>query len=30
MHWGEPVSAGHKIIITKWFRAMGDGAVFYD
>jgi prolyl 4-hydroxylase len=30
MHCGEPVIAGHKIIITKWFRAMGDGPVFYD
>jgi prolyl 4-hydroxylase len=26
-HCGEPVTAGHKLIITKWFRAMGDGPV---
>ncbi len=30
MHCGEPVITGHKIIITNWFRAMGDGPVFYD
>jgi prolyl 4-hydroxylase len=29
MHSGEPVIAGHKIIITKWFRCIGDGPVFY-
>jgi prolyl 4-hydroxylase len=29
-HCGEPVKAGHKIIITKWFRAIGDGPVFYE
>jgi prolyl 4-hydroxylase len=29
-HCGEPVTAGHKIIITKWFRAVGDGPCFYD
>jgi hypothetical protein len=28
MHCGEPVSRGHKIIITKWFRVHGDGPVF--
>jgi prolyl 4-hydroxylase len=30
MHAGEPVTAGHKIIITKWFRVHGDGPVFHD
>ena len=30
MHSGEPVIAGHKIIITKWFRAIGDGPVFFE
>jgi hypothetical protein len=30
MHAGEPVIRGHKIIITKWFRVMGDGPVFFD
>lgn len=29
-HCGEPVTAGHKIIITKWFRVLGDGPVFYE
>jgi prolyl 4-hydroxylase len=29
-HSGEPVTAGHKIIITKWFRAIGEGPVFHD
>jgi prolyl 4-hydroxylase len=29
-HCGEPVVAGHKVIITKWFRAIGEGAVFYE
>ena len=29
MHCGEPVTAGHKLIITKWFRAIGDGPLFY-
>lgn len=29
-HSGEPVISGHKIIITKWFRCIGDGPVFYD
>jgi prolyl 4-hydroxylase len=29
-HCGEPVIRGHKIIITKWFRVHGDGAVFYE
>ena len=26
-HCGEPVTRGHKIIITKWFRVHGDGPV---
>jgi prolyl 4-hydroxylase len=30
MHAGEPVIAGHKVIITKWFRAIGDGPVFFN
>jgi prolyl 4-hydroxylase len=30
MHAGEPVIRGHKVIITKWFRVMGDGPVFFD
>ena len=30
MHSGEPVTKGHKVIITKWFRAIGDGPVYYD
>jgi len=30
MHAGEPVTAGHKIIITKWFRVHGDGPVFHE
>jgi len=30
LHAGEPVTAGHKIIITKWFRVHGDGPVFHD
>lgn len=29
-HSGEPVLAGHKIIITKWFRAIGEGPVFHE
>jgi prolyl 4-hydroxylase len=29
-HCGEPVTSGHKVIITKWFRAIGDGPVFHD
>ena len=27
-HCGEPVTRGHKVIITKWFRVHGDGPVF--
>lgn len=30
MHSGEPVIAGHKLIITKWFRELGEGKPFYD
>jgi prolyl 4-hydroxylase len=30
LHSGEPVLKGHKIIITKWFRAKGSGPMFYD
>jgi prolyl 4-hydroxylase len=29
LHCGEPVTRGHKMIITKWFRLHGDGPVFY-
>lgn len=29
-HSGEPVTRGHKIIITKWFRVHGDGPVFHE
>jgi prolyl 4-hydroxylase len=30
LHSGEPVTAGHKIIITKWFRERGSGPMFHD
>ena len=30
LHSGEPVSAGHKLIITKWFRENGTGPMFFD
>ena len=30
LHSGEPVHEGHKIIITKWFRELGSGPMFYD
>ena len=30
MHCGEPVTHGHKVIITKWFRVHGDGPVFHE
>ena len=26
-HAGEPVTAGHKVVITKWFRVQGSGAL---
>jgi len=29
-HAGMPVIAGHKIIITKWFRERASGPMFYD
>jgi prolyl 4-hydroxylase len=29
-HCGEPVTRGHKVIITKWFRVHGDGPVFHE
>ena len=29
-HCGEPVTSGHKIVITKWFRVHGDGPVFHE
>jgi prolyl 4-hydroxylase len=28
-HAGEPVTRGHKVIITKWFRVLGDGPLFF-
>ena len=30
LHSGEPVVAGHKIIITKWFRENGSGPMFFE
>jgi len=30
LHSGEPVTSGHKIIITKWFRELGSGPMFYE
>ncbi|MFL6547088.1 MAG: prolyl hydroxylase family protein [Povalibacter sp.] len=30
LHSGEPVTRGHKIIITKWFRENGLGPMFFD
>jgi len=30
LHSGEPVTAGHKIIITKWFRELGSGPTFHE
>jgi prolyl 4-hydroxylase len=30
LHAGLPVEAGHKIIITKWFRERGTGPMFYE
>lgn len=29
LHSGEPVLAGSKVIITKWFREYGTGSMFY-
>ncbi len=30
LHHGMPVEAGHKTIITKWFRDSGTGQMFYE
>lgn len=30
LHAGLPVEAGHKIIITKWFRELGVGPMFHE
>jgi prolyl 4-hydroxylase len=30
MHSGEPVTAGHKIIITQWFREYGAGKMYLE
>jgi prolyl 4-hydroxylase len=30
LHSGLPVEAGHKIVITKWFRERGTGPMFYE
>jgi prolyl 4-hydroxylase len=30
VHCGEPVTRGHKVIITKWFRLNGDGPAYFD
>jgi prolyl 4-hydroxylase len=30
LHAGMPVTEGHKIIITLWFRAMGQGPMFFE
>ena len=30
LHSGEPITSGHKIIITKWFRELGSGPMFYE
>jgi prolyl 4-hydroxylase len=30
LHSGMPVTEGHKIIITMWFRAVGSGPMFFD
>jgi prolyl 4-hydroxylase len=29
-HCGEAVTRGQKVIITKWFRVLGEGPVFLD
>jgi|SRR5688572_2925603 len=29
-HSGEPITKGHKVIITKWFRVYGDGPLFHE
>lgn len=30
LHSGLPVERGHKMIITKWFRELGNGPMFFD
>ncbi len=30
LHAGEPVTSGYKVIITKWFRQLGSGPMFYE
>lgn len=30
LHAGEPVTSGCKVIITKWFRQLGTGPMFYE
>lgn len=30
LHAGLPIEAGHKMIVTKWFREKGIGPMFYD
>ena len=30
LHAGLPVEAGFKVVITKWFREIGSGPMFYD
>lgn len=30
LHSGSPVTKGHKIVITKWFRERGTGPMFYE
>jgi prolyl 4-hydroxylase len=30
LHSGTPVTRGHKLIITKWFRERGNGPMFYE
>jgi prolyl 4-hydroxylase len=30
LHSGEPVTRGHKVILTKWFRVLGDGPLYAD
>jgi len=29
LHAGLPVEAGHKIILNKWFRELGNGPMFF-
>jgi prolyl 4-hydroxylase len=30
LHSGEPVTRGHKVILTKWFRVLGDGPLYIE